>query len=573
MRGLVIAGLYYNIGEYNTALEYIQAYISADDKSAKAYKVLGQCYEKLKRPDKQLYAYSRSMELDKKQNELLIEVCNLLQSGELSDVTPAKADYWYKLAESRGIHDSAVLNLKLKFSNDSDGSSVQEIISKEIFRRPFDVALRIRLICQYIEQNQVTEAFAYVYDIEIKSTSNFRNSIDWYAAVSQVLDKYKEKHGSGLHRNWSYWLLRIWTMERHLHLTLLQTSEDNQKTYQNLTTATMLLQELDHQLNKAATECTFPEAERDLASECLAYYRGQLCLHMASILFKREIDNGLRSNWSETTKMSLPLLMLAYNCGTISPNQPWLTRASEICKNLVSHWNNGNCIRRVQAIRTLQSCLSPNELNDNAALANIRRICMDKKASWSTVSDLFDEIRSFVVDSQWRKRIHRAVFGNKQYDSHFLRSPALETPEYEWPEMETLKQYEEQAQKVDPSSLQLMVYLAMGSEQLKRSPITVDPEFRCNLFKNMNFSVANLTNCNSETLNKLDMETFLYAAAIQSKRSLSMENTLVTASDDELSRPKLLPFTVIANRLCSDDQSDWWDAAWKVSKQNNAKKH
>lgn len=568
---MVIANLYYNIGEYTTALDYVQGYISVDDKSAKAYKVLGQCYEKLKRPDKQLHAYQSSLELDKKQSDLLIEVCKLMQNSELSDVTPGKANYWYKLAESRGIHDSAVLNLKLKFNNDTDGISVKEIILKEIVRRPSDVALRIRLIYHYIEQNQATEAFAHVYDVEIKSVSHFRNSIDWYAAVSEVLDKYKEKHGSGLHRNWSYWLLLIWTLERRLHLTLKQTSKDNQKNDENMLAATILLRELDNQLNKAATECTFPEPDRDLASECLAHYRGQLCLHMASILFKREINNGVRSNWPETTKMSLPLLMLAYNCATMDSNQPWLKRASEVSKNLVDRWHISNCFRRVQAARTLQSCLSPHELNDNVALANLRRICTDKYASWCTVDDLFNEIRSFVADSQWRKKVHRAIFGNKQYDSHFLRSQALETPTYEWPDMNTLKQYEEKAQNDDPSSLQHMVYVTIGSEQLKRSPITVDPDFRCNVFDKMHFSVNILTNCNLETLNKLDVESFLYAAAIQAKRSLSTENTLVAASDAEVNRPKLLPFVLIADNLCSQNQADWWNAAWVVSRHKNTR--
>lgn len=86
-----ISILYYNIGEYNKALEYIQRYIQSDDTKASAYKLLGQCYEKLKRPDKQLAAYQRSLELDKKQTELLVEACKL-KSNELSDGTSAKAE-------------------------------------------------------------------------------------------------------------------------------------------------------------------------------------------------------------------------------------------------------------------------------------------------------------------------------------------------------------------------------------------------------------------------------------------------------------------------------------------------
>lgn len=487
-----------------------------------------------------------------------------MQNSELTDIRPAKVNYWLSLAESRGIHDPAVLNLKLKHTNGSDGFNVQDIVLKEIVRRPIDVALRIRLIQHYVEQNQVTEAFAYVYEIEIKGAANFRHSIDWYSAVSHVLDKYKESHGASLLRNWSYWLLLLWTLERRLHLSLLQTTKDNQRSKQNLTTTIALLAEFDNQLNMAATECTFPDAERDLASECLLHYRGQLCLHMAAVMFKREIENGFRANWSETTKMTLPLLMLSYNCGAANVKQEWLKNANEVSKNLIEHWHNVTCFRRIQAIRTLQSCLWSNESSDNDALANLRRICTDKHAVWFTVADLFGEMRSFVADTEWRKKIYRNLFGNKQQGSHFLRSQAFDTPVYDWPDMMVLKQYEEKSQQADPASLQHMVYVTMGSEPTKKTPITIDAEFRCELFTNMHLSVSNLSNCNSETLNKLDIETFLFAATIQAKRTISAENTLVGSSGVEFDRPKLLPFAVIADSLCTSEQSEWWSAVYKV---------
>lgn len=84
-------------------MEYLQRYIKHNDQNPDAYKLLGQCYEKLKLPDKQLFAYQRSLELDKKQTDLLVEVCRLLQNNEFPGVTPAKARYWYELAESRNL--------------------------------------------------------------------------------------------------------------------------------------------------------------------------------------------------------------------------------------------------------------------------------------------------------------------------------------------------------------------------------------------------------------------------------------------------------------------------------------
>lgn len=543
IRGLVIARLYFNIGEFSAALGYIQDYIAADSRNAKAYKDLGQCYEKLKQPDKQLEAYQCSLELDKKQSDLLIEVCRLLQSA---DVTADTAKYWYKMAESRGVHDAAVLDLKLKCTSDADGSAEHDIILDEIVRRPHDTALRINLVYSYIKQNQVAKAFAHVYDIEVKAAPNLQHATEpWYVAAAHALDKYKEQTGAGgLQRNWSYWLLVLWTLDRRLQLSLQQASRDDRGA-----TATALLQELDTQLHKAATECTFADAEQHLVGECVAHYRAQLCLHMAAILLKRAVDAGPQANWPDTKRLTLPLLWHACNAGTVNAAAHWTTTASAVAGRLMDHWHNVACFRRVQAVRTLVAYLGLHEPDANAVRIG--------------VADLIGKTRAFVADTQWRKKIYRTVYGTRHTDSYFLHSAELESPVYEWPDPATVERLERDAQKADPSSLAHMVYVALGSAPLQSTPVTVDARIRCDLF-NLRFSVSGLSNCKPETLNQLDVESFLYAATIQAKRTLTTDDRLSAALDVDDTRPRLLPFVVIADGLCTDDQLAWWSAAWKV---------
>lgn len=255
MRGYTIAKLYFKIGEYKTAEHYVSLYLSANDNCAAAHKLRGQCFEKLKKPEQQLLAYQRSLELDKKQTDLLIEVCKLLQMDEVSGVTAAKARYWYELAESRNIQDDAVLNLKLKYLNDGANrtdtwKNVHEILLKEIVQRPLDIGLRIRLVRNYIEQNRIGDAFKYAFDIEMKESAPFRNSLDWYVTVAQALAKYKTENEPRLDKDWSYWLLLICTLDRHLFLTLAHSSKNSTEIALNLAECVNSLFELDQALNK-----------------------------------------------------------------------------------------------------------------------------------------------------------------------------------------------------------------------------------------------------------------------------------------------------------------------------------
>lgn len=250
MRGYTIGKLYFKIGEYKIAEHYVSLYLKANDKCAAAHKLHGKCFEKLKKPEQQLLAYQRSLELDKKQTDLLIEVCKLLQMDEVSGVTAAKARYWYELAESRNIQDDAVLNLRLKYLNDgATPSDVQDILLREIVQRPLDIGLRIRLMCTYIEQNRIGDAFRYAYDIEMKQNLQFRNSLDWYGMVAQTLAKYKTENEPNLSSDWSYWLLLICTLDRHLFL-LLANSTKNSSAAENLAECMSSLHELDQALYK-----------------------------------------------------------------------------------------------------------------------------------------------------------------------------------------------------------------------------------------------------------------------------------------------------------------------------------
>lgn len=508
---------------------------------------------------------------------------------ELSGVTAAKARYWYELAESRNIQDDAVLNLKLKYLNDGahrtdTWKNVHDILLKEIAQRPLDIGLRIRLVRHYIEQGRISDAFKYAYDIEMKQNAQFRNSIDWYSTVAQLIAKYKAENESHLDKDWTYWLLLICTLDRHVFLALAQTSNDSAQNARNLSECVNLLFELDQALNKwSASTATPNEPDRALATEFTSHFRGQLCLHAASLLFKRELAARARNNWRETTKSALPLLLLAYNFGRVDKLQPWMKNATESARELITLWSTESRFRCGQAGRTLLSCVDSHQ-PENTALNNLRKMINEELPTWLTCDEVLNEIRRSTTDSDWRRKLHRQLFTSSEHhafsaSSHFVKSKTFERPEYIWPQISDLETDEEISQIIEPSSLARLVYLALGydaatatasatatsSTASNGGSTNISPEVRCRVFRDLNFSISNLVNCSAETLNQLDIDTFLYATAIQVKRSIEVERSHSTGNDSIANKPRVLPYANMANRLCTEEQANWWTAAYKVN--------
>lgn len=73
LRCLAFAKLYFKVGEYEQARRYISSYLSAKPLSAEGQLLLGKILEKLGKKEAALEAYRSSLELDPKQNNLIIK--------------------------------------------------------------------------------------------------------------------------------------------------------------------------------------------------------------------------------------------------------------------------------------------------------------------------------------------------------------------------------------------------------------------------------------------------------------------------------------------------------------------
>uniref|UniRef100_A0A1A9VEI3 RanBD1 domain-containing protein n=1 Tax=Glossina austeni TaxID=7395 RepID=A0A1A9VEI3_GLOAU len=93
---------------------------------------------------------------------------------------------------------------------------------------------------------------------------------------------------------------------------------------------------------------------------------------------------------------------------------------------------------------------------------------------------------------------------------------------------------------------------------------------RARYFNGLNFSTQNLNFCGAESLNQLDVDSFMYAAAIQAKRVVDVEREISdnynSEKNNSAGKPRILPFVNMQSQLCTDEQAQWWDAAYRVYK-------
>lgn len=73
IRGYVVAKLYYKVGDFTSAQHWLSSYLTEKEEHADAHKLLGQCYEKLNKPDRAITEYQRSLQLNSKQTGLISE--------------------------------------------------------------------------------------------------------------------------------------------------------------------------------------------------------------------------------------------------------------------------------------------------------------------------------------------------------------------------------------------------------------------------------------------------------------------------------------------------------------------
>uniref|UniRef100_A0A8D0G5T5 RAN binding protein 2 n=1 Tax=Sphenodon punctatus TaxID=8508 RepID=A0A8D0G5T5_SPHPU len=185
MKGFFFAKLYYEAKEYELAKRYISTYLNVQERDPKAHKFLGKLYEAEDNIEKAVGCYKRSVELNPTQKDLVLKIAELLCSN---DTTDGRAKYWVERAAKLFPGSPDVYRLKEQLL-DSKGEDVWnqlfDLIQSELYVRPDDVYVNIRLVELYRSNKRLGDAVTHCREAEKKKT--LRSSLEWCACVVETL--------------------------------------------------------------------------------------------------------------------------------------------------------------------------------------------------------------------------------------------------------------------------------------------------------------------------------------------------------------------------------------------------
>ncbi|XP_053980788.1 E3 SUMO-protein ligase RanBP2-like [Hylaeus volcanicus] len=525
-----IAKLYYQVGDYESAKKYVSNYLEIRDKCAGAYKLLGQALEALKQKEAAFMQYKISLELEPKQDDLVLKVCELLTDMDVKmDVNIIK--YWVERTDKKFPHHPIVFELKEKMltQEKSDGSNddLEKLITSELMVRQTDVHLQVKLLKHYLGNHRLEDAYNHAAGIEAKHSH--RNSIDWYQSLSELLVECKPSKQS----DWTFWIFYISVLERYAALCLKEQGNVDK----NIADAMEAVFNFDQSLTEFKSRSI--SVHHDFIKNVLLHMWGQLNFHLACLFLRK--TKRREDSWFEAGRLCTPLLLTALHVTPIDPTALWTTHLkNRLVKNLVHVWHREGSYRCSQAGHVLRDYARDNK----------------KK--------LLDKIDKFCTNS-WREHNYQKIFGkpyeNRKATSYFsnaqVTNPPLRLCSYN-----ELKKFDEISEEVWPNSLHHQVWLGLRSRH--RNSHNKDngpcPNQTSHVFSELQFSVFNLNQAAPDSLSRLDIDAFLNATIFCASAVIEEQQLSGFLDPDKF---PTLPAD-LTNTLCTCAQEKWWSSAYKV---------
>uniref|UniRef100_B3P6N7 GG11382 n=1 Tax=Drosophila erecta TaxID=7220 RepID=B3P6N7_DROER len=573
VKGLAIARLYSKIQEYPKAIEYLNGYIRTRDDTV-GHNMIATCYSRLNPPDvsKALQHYQRSIQLNPRQSEVVVAACELLLK-ENNALIKESAGYWLDQAASLDLGDNPQVytlrvrvNLKESNGNAADGDDItmEMLMHKELQAHPEDVNIRIQLLRSYVEKKKIEQGFNYAFKTELESKGCTSQSSDWYELVWVVIAKLEM--AKDVKKNWRFWHFALHTLDRLVQLSLEKSS--------GLPESSSQLFRLDQYLYKFSNTIEKDAPQRDFHQSCADHYTGQLLLHAVTLIFKREVL-GKKNKWMSTLRSALPVLLLGYQMRPLEDSNAhhWMKHCDAEQKQIMQIWRSHGAFRCAQLGRTLLGCLdrSRMEIENHRDNANIN----ENKVSglpglFGDSEELLASAHQQCSDKSWRSQLYEQLFTHAEHklkdtSSHLVRHPRLQLPLFEWPNLEHIETYEQQALVLPPQSLAQHVYLALGTDpnNLGDAPRVVFYEgLRRDVKQNLNY-------CGHDSISQVDVDLYLYATVIQTRRKLQLQREAYDSSNlgnrNAATRPHMMPYANLVSQLAAPEQSIWWDLVVRLN--------
>lgn len=455
----------------------------------------------------------------------LLSVCELLANDTVNlDISTAK--FFCEKAQGIDPHNPFVFTLKERIMNleSTNPNDVTKLLLNELETRPTDVSLRIRLLKHFLQNNQLKDAYKHAADIEEKSLSIFLNNLSWYETVAEVLFRYQRENSLNDNLGYEFWMLLISVLDKIASLRLDEHS-DHAKSNNDFVAGVFNFDQMLTIASQNLGSCN----DRYLKQEFLSHYRGQLCFHLAVLMYK-QAKKGLLQ-FKEITNIVLPLLFSAYHAQPAELNTLWLRHTNESNKDHMQRWHKESSFRCSQVGHILLE---------------------DIKIRKSTILE-----RALLHSSGlWREHIFKKLFVTREHQnsiktSYFVNCTQMADVVVKMPDLAELQALDDEAQLVHPNSLHHYIWLCLVQEL---------HNFKCTSFPGLQYSVKDFKNCAAETLCILDIQAFIYCASLCAKASLRNCKDILYSSSH---KPSVLP-AAITQELGTADQAKWLIAAYRM---------
>ncbi|KAL5004271.1 hypothetical protein ScPMuIL_017727 [Solemya velum] len=517
-RGYQIARLYFDIAEYEIAKRYLAAFSSVRENIPQAHKLMGQIHEALNEKQKSVASYKRSLELDDKQKDLVLKICELYCTV---DTEPERAKYWTDRAEKLFPNNQTVFKLKERLVNQETNGNVEELedlIASELVKNPKDVQLRIKLLRLYLVTGRDTEA--YNMGVETEKLLAFVDSLNWYECLVQVYQAYQAN---------------------------VKCLGDTGFYMENLTAIASLtylrLQEKDvfdcvealHKLDLALYEATQHDKGQPEWQSFLVEMQGRFYFLMGCLLFKRAQNGQLC--WRDAVSLASVCFLHSNNYKPIDIKTSWYVQAEPHTQKFYDRLQKVGFYRLSQGGHLF---LSIPQTDHNL---------------WA------QELTQHLCTPQGKDKLFDTVFTlremrNAKDRSYLIQSNTYITRKVTCPSKTQIGAYDLVGHMLYPEDLNQIVWLCLQKYSNREQP---QPDYHIQIFNSLQYSVPVLTNATPESLCQIDIQAFLYATVYCVGTEMKEKRQILRADTFQ----PFLPPSCLTKTLCSPEQLEWWEAVYK----------
>ncbi|XP_029460448.1 E3 SUMO-protein ligase RanBP2-like [Rhinatrema bivittatum] len=513
IKGFFFAKLYYEAKEYELAKRYVSAYLNVQERDPKAHRFLGQLYEAEGNVEKAVGCYKRSVDLNPTQRDLVLKIAELLcDKGD----TNGKAEYWLNRAAKLFPGSPAVYKLKeqlLSRKGDVGWNQLFDLIQSELYARPDDVYVNIKLVQLYQSDERLEEAVHHC--LEVQKKGMLQNSLQWSSCVVQILTEYlTSTQGSGSEkRNWK-------TINRELLLA--------HSNCVRLTLSTRDVQESRGALENFDRALWFLKPyvnDCDDLSVTFLEMRGHFYMHTGTFLLKAAQAGEMQ--WRAMTDMAALCYLVAFQV------------PKPKTKSVKGDENSQDLFEMLAFDRQSQA---------GHMLLNLSR----------GKQDFFKVVVETFANKSGQNALLDALFESQvSMEQSFLGSDDIRSVDARTLEVADLVRCDSGAIRLHNGNLQHLTWLGLQWHSLATLPAV--RKWLKQLFPRLPQETSRLDTNTPESICVLDLEVFLLA--VVSSSHLQLQDTYNIHHN--LDQPRFLPLPV-CKQLCTEKQKSWWDAIYSL---------